>query len=271
MTDDNTDTTGALAKNTLFDQKEKQAEDDTQDRNNLFDPVVAHMKEEFQFLKKFFAKNPAELGNWGATVNGNAIVYPPDFLNLVILFRDMKAKHDSFAGPSSPLTPFLTQNEIDIASDETDTGAAETKHNDAKQGEKDAEDLREDRDNLFDPVMAHVRLIGQLLKGLHVKNPKHLGNWGYVVDDSPRDPKFRTATINPASSKTLTGVKLGSQVENTGSVPLLLHQGDEVGPDPVNLPPEMRFTVKRGFGTLTVQNLDPSQVGEIGWMTVSGL
>jgi hypothetical protein len=270
LNDDNTATTAAIAKDTLFDKATLKAEDDTQDRNNLFNPVVANMKVIFQYLKKFYAKNPAELGLWGATMNGNAIVYPPEFEELVKLFRAMKAKHDSFGPGGSPLTAFLDQNEIEIASDDTKVNAAETKHDEAKQGEKDAEDLREDRDNLFDPVMANVLLMGQFLKGLFVKNPKELGHWGYVVDDSPRDPKFRESTITSGIPKTLTGVKLGSQVENTGTVPLLLHKGDEVGAEPVNLLPEMRFTVVRGWGTMTVENQDPAQEGKIGWLTVDG-
>lgn len=266
---DNTRTTNAIAKDKLFDEATLKAEDDTQDRNNDFDPVVSNMKEGFQYLKKFYVKNPAELGLWGATINGNAIVYPPEFEELVKLFRAMKAKHDSFGPGTSPLTAFLDQNEIEINSDEADVNAAETKHDEAKQGEKDAEDLREDRDNLFDPVMANVLLMGQFLKGLFVKNPKELGHWGYVVDDSPRDPRFRTTTVPAADSVTLTQIKLDSQVENTGTIDLLLHKGDEVGPEPVNLPPEMRFTIKRGFGTLTVENQDPSQEGEIGWLTTN--
>jgi len=63
--------------------------------------------------------------------------------------------------------------------------------------------------------------------------------------------------------------KQDSQVENTGTVDLLLHKGDEIGTEPVNLPPEMRFTVKRGFGTLTVENPDPASAGEIGWLTTN--
>jgi len=267
---DNTATNNAIAKDVLFDKKNRVAEDHTQDRNNLFNPVFDNMKKEFQFLKKFYAGNPAELGNWGATINGNAIVYPPEFEEKVKLFRDLKAKHDSFPGGSSPLEPFLIQNVIEILSEEADVNAAEVKHDDAKQAEKDAEDYREDRDNFFDPVMANVRSIAQFLKGLFVNNPKELGHWGYVVDDSPRDPKFRESTITAGIPKTITGVKLGSQVENTGTVPLLLHKGDEPGPEPFTLHPEMRFTIKRGFGTLTVENPDPAQEGKIGWLTVDG-
>jgi len=65
------------------------------------------MKKSFQYLKKFYAKNPAELGLWGATMNGNAIVYPPEFEELVKLFRAMKTKHDSFGPGASPLTAFF--------------------------------------------------------------------------------------------------------------------------------------------------------------------
>ena len=262
---DETKTNNAIGKHKLFVQAEKDAEDLTQDRNKLFDPVFDNMSDGFQFLKKLYRGNPAELGHWGAVVNGNAIVYPPDFLNRVELFKDYKTKHDSFPGGSSPLEPFLSVNEIELDAEEEDMEEAETKHSGAKQTEKDAEDLREERDNFFDPVMVNVRGMGQYLKGLYVKHPKHVGNWGYVIDDSPRDPKFRTATINPASTRTLTGVKLNSQVENTGTIDLLLHKGAEVGTEAVNLAPEMRFTVVRGWGTMTVENPDPTQVGEVGY------
>jgi hypothetical protein len=202
-------TGSAIDTNKLFDSTSKAAEDNTQDRNNLFDPVFDRLKTEVQFLKKFYAGNPAELGNWGVTVNGNAIVYPPDFLNRVELFKTFKIHHDSFPG-SSPLDPFLTQQNINLNDDLADTAAAEVLHATMEQAKKNAEDLREERDISFDPVMGHVRLIGQFLKSLFVDHPKHLGDWGYVVDDSPRDPKFRTATIDPTLSRTLTGAKLNS-------------------------------------------------------------
>ena len=264
-------TNSAIAKNKLFEQAEKDAEDFTQDRNKLFDSVFDNMTDGFQFLKKLYRGNPAELGHWGATVNGNAIVYPPEFIKRAELFETYKAKHDSYPGDSSPLNPFLIVNEIDMDDDEADVAAAEGEHKSAKQTEKDAEDLREERDNFFDPVMKNVRGMGQYLKGLYVKHPKHLGQWGYTIDDSPRDPKWRTATINPADTRTLTGVKLGSQAENTGTIDLLLHKGKEVSSAPVNLPTEMRFTIKRGWGTMTVENIDPSQEGEIGYLGVTGL
>lgn len=270
LEDDKEDTDAAVAQNTLFDKTAKKAEDHTQDRNNLFDPVIDGLKKSIQFLKKFYAGNAKELGRWGVQVDEERIVYPPDFLRLARLFKKVKARHDNL-GNDSPLTPFLTQNSIDMAADGEDTEAAKTTHADKEQAKKDAEKYSEGRDKLFDPVFANVRDIGGYLKSLYVSNPKKLGDWGYEVDDSPRDPRFRTAAIEPGGTHTLTGVKLNSQVENTGTVELLLHKGKEVGTEPVALPAEMRFTIKRGWGTLTVQNENPTEAGEIGYMSVSGL
>jgi hypothetical protein len=266
---DDAATDSATDTDLLFQSLARGAEDETQDRNRLFDPVMDRLRGEVQFLKKFYKGNPAELGLWGVTVNGNRIVYPPEFLNLVQLFKDFKNKHDSFGPGTSPLSPYLTQHGIDMPDDLSDVTDAKTKHDSAKQKELDAEDKREERDNEFDPVMDNVRSIAQYLKGLYDDHAKHLGNWGYVVDESPRDAKFRTVTINAGDTKTITQIKLESQLENTGDVPLELHKGDEAGPEPVNLPPEMRFTIKRGWGTTTVVNPDPATNGEVGYITTN--
>ncbi len=267
---DATATANALTKDLLFDKKDRDAEKFTKRRDKLFNPVLSWMKKELQFLKRFYAGDSKELGDWGATVDENRIVYPPEFEELVQLFKDIKTQHESYGpGDPSPLGPFLTKHGIDLVAQLSDVEDAEDINDQRNQTQKDAEDAREDRDNLFDPVMDRVRLIAQYLKTLNVDNPRELGEWGYVIDDSPRDPKFRTGTVNAASTRTLLGVKLNSQVENTGEVPLLLHKGKEIGPEPFTLHPEMRFTIKRGFGTLTVENPDPAQAGEIGWITVN--
>jgi hypothetical protein len=271
LADDLADVNSAKAKDLQFDKKEREAEKLTKQRDKLFDPIFGWMKKELQFLKKFYVDEVKELGDWGVTVDDERIVYPPEFEELVQLFKDIKTQHDSYAPvATSPLEPFLVKYEINLNTQLLKVDSAETKHDDRNQAQRDAEDLREDRDTLFNPVMEHVRKIGQYLKGLNVENPKELGDWGYDVDESPRDPKFRTVTINGGDTKTITGVKLNSQVENTGETDLLLHKGKEVGAEPHNLPPEMPFTIKRGWGTMTVENPDPSQDGEIGYLTVDG-
>lgn len=264
---DATATNNAVTKDTLFNKKDRDAEKLTKRRDKLFNPVLSWMKKELQFLKKFYAGDSKELGDWGATVDDDRIVYPPEFEKLVQLFKDIKTQHESYGPGDSPLGPFLTKHNIDLVAQLSDVEDAEDINDERNQFQKDAEDAREDRDNLFDPVMARVRLIAQYLKTLHVDNPRELGDWGYVIDDSPRDPKFRESTIAPGTTKIIRGIKLNSQVENTGTVTLLLHKGEEIGPEPFTLHPEMRFTIKRGFGILTVENADPSQEGKIGYIT----
>ena len=36
-----------------------------------------------------------------------------------------------------------------------------------------------------------------------------------------------------------------------------------------NLLPEMRFTIKRGWGTITVENQNPTTEGKIGYITTN--
>lgn len=268
---DETATDEALAHHSNFVKTARKAEDHTEDRNNLFEPVMERLKKELQFLKKFYAGNTHELGDWGATIDEERIVYPPDFLSRAQLLKDVHEKHNDFSGGTSPLSPFLTQNEIDLDADLADTTAAEVIHALKEQAKKDAEKYSEARHDTFSPVINNLRAIGAYLKSLYVSSQKKLGDWGYEVDDSARPPQWRTAAIAPDNSRTLTGVKLNSQAENTGTVELLLHKGEAIGEEPVALPPEMRFTIKRGWGTITVQNTDQTEEGEIGYLTTSGL
>lgn len=256
------DTKSAIAKNKLFEQAEKDAEDFTQDRNKLFDPVFTNMKDGFQFLKKLYRGNPAELGHWGATVNKNAIVYPPDFLKRVDLFTDYKEKHDSYPGDSSPLAPFLAENEINMDDDETDAGEATTNHNNAKQTEKDAEDLREERDKLFDSVMEHVRGMGQYLKGLYVKHPKHLGQWGYTVDDSPPKPRRHPRSVPASGQITIKNVISDTEFRNTGSTILVLYKGSTTSDEGISVNADDEANIPKNFTTLSIVNQNSNKKGK---------
>jgi len=268
LTADLADVDNAKAKDLLFDKKEREAEKLTKQRDKLFDPIFVSMKKEISFLKRFYVDEVKELGDWGVTVDEERIVYPPEFEELVQLFKDIKTQQDSYAPVGdSPLQPFLVKYGIDLDAQLLKIADAEAKHDQRNQTQRDAEDMREDRDNFFKPVMEHVRKIGQYLKGLHVENPQEVGDWGYDIDESPRDPKFRESTIAPGTTKTIRGIKLNSQVENLGEVELLLHKGKDVGTTPHSLPSEMRFTIKHGWGTITVESQDPGMEGKIGYIT----
>lgn len=260
-------TARAISQNTSYEKAAKTAEDATEVRNVLFKPVFSNMKKSFQFLKGLYVGNPAELGHWGATVNKNAIKYPKDFLHRVELFKAMKKKHDSFPAGSSPLAAFFSQNSIDIGQDEKDVKATAKAHKQAKQAGRDAERFYAERNILFDPVFRHVRLIGQLLKSLHVSSEKHLGAWGYTIDDSPRPARERIATIKPGSSKTIRQIKTGSTLRNTGMADLLLHKGKTKGGQIVTLLPESSYVIPYGWSISTLENQNNRETGQITFLS----
>ena len=110
----------------------KQAENFVQLRDLKSEPAFKHTKGSFQFLKSMFKPNVQKLGDWGATVdNKNRIVYPPQFAEMVKVFRKMKAKHDSYAAGASPLQPYLDEQQINLNDDSSELKIAET--NEANQ------------------------------------------------------------------------------------------------------------------------------------------
>lgn len=59
----------------------------------------------------------------------------------------------------------------------------------AKQMEKDLEELYRQRDLLVAPILSTVKASRTLLLGKYSENYKKLGDWGFVVDDTPKAKK----------------------------------------------------------------------------------
>jgi len=235
----------------------RQSENFRQMRDLKFSPVFKRLKGEVQYLKGFYKPNVSELGNWGITVDsGDRINYPPEFLARHTVFTTFKAKHDSFPVGTSPLEPYLVQHTISMANDAADAAAALTSNNSFLQTDADAEDARQDRDNLWQPVMAHVRGIGDFLKKLYKDNAKQLGYWGYVVDESPRPPMLRTVSVLPAAQKVVTSVIIGGTLTNISAVDVQVYRGKSIKGIPSIVHPGEMLGMIRGYSTITV--VDPS-------------
>lgn len=71
LTNDDADVTDAIASNASFAQAAADAEDATQDRNNLWTPVMAHVHGIGDFLKKLYNDNAKQLGYWGYVVDSS--------------------------------------------------------------------------------------------------------------------------------------------------------------------------------------------------------
>ena len=237
-------------------EKSKQAENFTEKRNKKFDPVFGHLRDYGQFLKKFYKPIVSELGNWGfpVTVSGR-INYPNEFPQRTVLFDALKAKYDSYLPPgTSPLDPYLTQHALVLTNDMTAVSDARNFHLQAKQLAKDAEDATEDRNNEWNPVVEHLRMIGGFLMGLYNNNPKELGNWGYVVDDSPREPKQIVSKVKLSSSAVISNCIIGGTFKNIGSVPLNVYKGGTASGAFVTVAPGEMYGIAKGFSTITVVN-----------------
>jgi hypothetical protein len=254
---DETDGTAADLREDARALLSKQSENFRQLRDLKFSPVFKRIKGQVQFLKGFYKPNVSVLGDWGITVDaGGRINYPPQFVAQHTVFTNFKAKHDSFPVGTSPLEPYLLQHKINLTNDQTDADDALTSHNSFLQAAADAEDATQDRNNLWNPVMAHLHGIGNFLKKLFNDNAKQLGYWGYVIDESPRPPKERISKVLPAGQITTSGIVIGSTLKNIGEIELHVYRGKTtVGTPSIVSPGELLGMIK-GYSVITV--VDPS-------------
>ncbi|MFI5218923.1 MAG: hypothetical protein ACHQNT_05485 [Bacteroidia bacterium] len=109
------------------------------------------------------------------------LIIPSEFILKTNLFALMKAKHTA-DGAGSILTPYLTENGINLVSDETRVTDAKTANTDFETFARDAEKLFKERNRLFAPVMKQHRKCVQFLKSLFKNNIGKLGDWGVTVN-----------------------------------------------------------------------------------------
>lgn len=60
------------------------------------------------------------------------------------------------------------------------------KHLEAEEHKRKMEEAYRERDKHLPNILNVVRNSGALLKAIHAKNAKRLGEWGFTVDDSPK-------------------------------------------------------------------------------------
>jgi len=181
MAADKTTTDKAVAQHKEFEKLSKQSEDYTQLRKNTFTPVFNNLNKEVQYLKSLYRGNPKELGNWGITIDGTGtVVYPPSFEDKYDVFILFYQKHKEM-GDKSPLIPFLNENNINIDKDKTKADKADELNNQKIVAELSSKEASNERDILFEPIMEHIRGIGQFLKRLFPTNPRKIGDWGFNV------------------------------------------------------------------------------------------
>ncbi|MCF8257932.1 MAG: hypothetical protein K9J06_10270, partial [Flavobacteriales bacterium] len=137
-----------------------------------------------------------------------------------------------------------------------------TFHNQAKALAGQAEDATQDRNNVWNPVMAHLRAIGGFLISLYSTNPKELNLWGFTVDDSPRAPKQVKSKVKLLDQITVGSLIIGGTLKNIGTVPLTIYKGSAAsGPSETVNPGEL-YGITKGYGMITVANPSSTTTGE---------
>lgn len=245
----------AITKDADFGKAQRKSEKESKQRDLLIGTIWKNMTGGMQSLKKIYVANPNTVGDWGATVdNDNRIVYPTDFNERITLINTFWAKHNSFPVGTSPLQAFVNVNTIVPVDELTAAADALNAHNSFRDNANDAETLSAERDDLLNPVIDHLLLIGQFLVGLFVANPKKAGDWGFTVDDSPRKDVVRTGTVPAGEQKVLRNIAAGTSFKNTGTQAFQLMRGTVAGGTIKTIKPGASIPVTFGFGTSTLIN-----------------
>ena len=120
-----------------------------------------------------------------ATRTTGRIVIPSNPAELLNLASKIYAKHLE-DGATSPLNAMQDYN---WAIDGPKVAPCLENHNKAEEATKKAEQFYRQRDVDVPSVKAIVKNSAAILKGIYAKNPKKLGEYGLIVDDSKQIKK----------------------------------------------------------------------------------
>ncbi|MEP6465755.1 MAG: hypothetical protein ABJB05_05600 [Parafilimonas sp.] len=239
----------------------KQSENYRQLRDNAFKKPWQILTGSAQFLKQFYKNNMKELGNWGFTItDGGKLNYPAAITDRIAVFTTFAQKVHTFTPTTNPLAPYFVQQEIDVTKAVTLVQQATVSNTSFTNAANQSENETELRNQLWLPVLEHLKDIGGFLMKLYSNNPKALGNWGFVVDDSPQKPKLRTTKIKPGATAVLNGLTIGGTLTNIGAGEVHLCRGKATVGNPTIIHAGEQFGIVKGHSTITIVN--PSTLAE---------
>ena len=120
-----------------------------------------------------------------ATRTTGRIVIPTNAAELLNLAQKIYEKHVA-DGANSPLN---AMQDFSWADDGPKVAPCQQNNIDAELAAKKAEQLYRQRDQDLPIIKAIVQNSASVLKGIYAKNPKVLGDYGFVVDDSKQVKK----------------------------------------------------------------------------------
>lgn len=233
-------------------------------RDALFGVVFSFIREGAQVLKKYYVKQYALLADWGLPVTDSGrIAYPASFEERNAIAAAFFEKLASYGKDKNPLTAYLINNKVvvdDLVKNNKDAAAENVIANKAASA---AENATEQRDLLWAAPLDHIHKIADYLKSINPTNPRALGDWGFVVDESVAVRKERKVKLIIGETKVVNSIKIGSIVTNMGKGNVLLYKGKEVKGAAVTLKPQDKMGMIKGYSTITLVNPSTLETGMI--------
>ena len=267
MSTDQTSVNNAKADNVSFLAKEKEGKKVKGKINKRFNPKLKFYQKCGQFLKGYYGESFLDLGDWGYTIEvGGKIVYSTNKKDLCDSIQTMITFHLAFPAGTSPLDPFLLLNNYNVLTIESDLGPTKTMIDSWLTIESDKVAFRISRDNHIKPVLKHLRGIGKFLKGVMLENPADIGDWGYLVVMSTKEPTRKDLELGHLEVKTISHIINGSDFINTKGTIITAFKGKLAVGTSKTIPAGGKIIVQRGWGTMTLKNMSDSDLGGISYL-----
>ena len=245
----------AVKLNTQFDASTKNSKKLLELCEVGLNPVFKDHKLMVQMLKKFYAKTVKTLGDYGIKVEGNKIVYPTDRAEICAAIAELINYNNSLpAGTRAITATFLSQNKIDLAANLDALTDIKQNNTDFLAAEKQSKSLCEKRDAAIAPVFEDLRGTGGFIVSQFPLTPKSGGDWGFVIDSTPKGAKLTIAKFKMGGTKILYSVVAGSIIQNTGTVPLTITKGAKGTGTPIVIVAGDHWQVEKGYTTMTINN-----------------
>ena len=240
----------------------------TNDRDKAYQLPWQRTLQWGQFLKEHYDPNPKELLAWGLpALVGGKIKYPSGFVARSVITNAIITKHLSYTLTPSPLLPFITENEDDL----TLLAASVTKANDKEvirsEMKKSAGMLTNKRDKKWAPPYKNVKGIHGFLKTLYPDDTKMLQLYGFNEVDTPMPTSERTVKILPLKEKKISGIVLGSVLENTGDIPFVYYIGSKKTGTAITVKVGEKVGMNKGASIIIATN--PNTIGLVTFKVIT--
>jgi len=239
----------------------------TKDRNKAFAAPWGRTLQWAQFLKGHYAPNPKELVAWGLpALDGGEIKYPSGFAARATITSAIIAKHLAFPLDTSPLQPFILANEDDVTLLAGEVTTANAKEVIRVEKRKSSQYLINKRKKKWAVPNTNLKGIGAFLKTLYPDDTVTMGLYGFEEVDTPLPTSERVVSLLPLKDKKISGVELGSVLENTGEHPFEIYAGTKKVGTGIPIAVGEKFGMNKGFSSIVAYN--PNLIGTVKFTVV---